>query len=357
VKYFSSSIADKRLSDFQKYDASLKKYDDRLELVLGLLNDEEGNLHKFMTTYFAEYYDFSPAQTGYTAEQDAVCKTIEGLGTYLLNAKDIVTNRKVKYRFWKSEREFKQYKESTNVNISTLEAGMEEGTEVIDMFFSHDDKNYKKDTNQRLFAKDLKEIVEIKTLQDGIDTIKTEHFIKQTEKYIDSVIPSIEDEKDLAKLKSIRRNVENYVNKWASTMSDNQILIKEAIKRPIRFKNVLKDEGASNKLEDFDFMEEKEVKALIQSLSQGNLMEDFGILVYDLNCLIDKSNLSKREQEVVNLYREGLRQFELADELDISKQSIKKMEERIAKKVVKTYEKQIEQQRERIRNNLKIVRG
>lgn len=195
MKYFSSEIEGKKISDFQQFDASLTKFEDRLNLVNTMINNEDGELQEFFSTYFGNYYDVSPTQNGWMAEQDAVCKAVEGLGTYILNSKDIDSNRKVKYRFWKSEREFKQYKESENVNTSTLEAGMEEGVEVIDMFFSNDEKNHKLVTDQKLYAKDIKDVKEIRILEDAIDKAKTELFVKSIEKHIDELLPIIEDEK------------------------------------------------------------------------------------------------------------------------------------------------------------------
>lgn len=179
MKYFSSEIEGKKISDFQQFDASLTKFEDRLNLVNTMINNEDGELQEFFSTYFGNYYDVSPTQNGWMAEQDAVCKAVEGLGTYILNSKDIDSNRKVKYRFWKSEREFKQYKESENVNTSTLEAGMEEGVEVIDMFFSNDEKNHKLVTDQKLYAKDIKDVKEIRILEDAIDKAKQSYSLSQ----------------------------------------------------------------------------------------------------------------------------------------------------------------------------------
>ena len=324
MKYFSSVIADKRLSDFQKYDSQIKKFDNRLELVQGLITGEDDDkLHEFFTTYFADYYNASPSQNGYLSEDDAVCKTLEGLGTYLLNAKDIESNRKVKYRFWKSEKEFKQYKESSNVNTSTLEAGLDEGVEVIDMFYTNDEKNFKLDTNQRLFAKDKREIKEVSNLQSGIELVKSEGFIRMVEKHIDEILPIIEDEKEVTRLKAIRRNVENYLQKWASTMADNQILIKEAIKKPIRFKSPMKDEGVPNKLDAVLFSDEESVKTLFKLISRDqDLMSDLGIIIYDFNKLIEEVEFTSKQQAILELFKQGVNQRYMPDILGIKSNTI-----------------------------------
>jgi hypothetical protein len=349
MKYFSSAINGKTISDFQQYDASLTKYNDRLDLVKSMIMDENGSLHEFFSTYFGEYYDATPSQKGWMSEQDAVCKSLEGLGTYLLNAKDIQSNRKIQYRFWKSEREFKQYKESQNVNTSTLEAGLEEGVEVVDLFYSNDDKNFKLATNDKLYSRDIKDVREIAILQDAIEKAKQDSFVKSVEKKIDEILPAVKDDKLRARLKKIRGNVQNYVIQWIRDMKDNQLAIKVAVKRPIHFRNTLKDEGAPNKLEAFDFMERKDVESLLPYISSDDLMSDFGTLVYDLNQLIDKTKLSNREQEIISLFRDGFSEKETYEELGIRKQNLKTYICRIAEKVVKTYETQVSEYREKQR--------
>ncbi|PGA25327.1 MULTISPECIES: helix-turn-helix transcriptional regulator [Bacillus cereus group] len=355
MKYFSGSIAGKKLVDFQQYEASIEKLEERKGLVGELILDENGNVHSFFSTYFNEYYGVSPTQKDWMAEQDAVCRTLEMLGTYILNAKDIESNRKVKYRFWRSEREFKSYKESQNVVASVFESGGNEGSdfEVFDMFYSNDDKNYKKSKDTQVYSKDIKEIVEIGRLQDMVERASSDSFIKMVENKIDASLSILMEEDEKARLIKIRKNVKNYVSRWVREMKDNQIAIKKAIKRPIDFKNVLKDEGAPNKLDTIDFMEEGDIKTLLPYLSREDLMSDIGIIVYDLNKLIDRTKLSVREREVVNLYREGLKQTEVADELKINKASVRKMEYRISEKTAKTYEKQVEEYRDRMRKNKK----
>ncbi|WP_186318608.1 hypothetical protein, partial [Bacillus pumilus] len=265
------------------------------------------------------YYDASPSQQGWLAEQDVVCKTVEGLGTYLLNSKDINSNRKVKYRFWKSEKEFKKYKESQNVNTSTLETGLDEGVEVIDLFYSNDEKNYMLENNQKLFAKDIKDIKEIRLLQDGIDRIKEDGFIERVESVIDEMLPIIKDEKDLSRLKYIRKNVKNYVGQWSTNMVDNQILIKEAIKSPIRFKNPSKGEGVANKLDEVLFSDEEVNKKLITMIGrEEDLMSDIGVILYDFNQLLDRANLTTRQKEIVSLFRQGYSKRELPNALNVN---------------------------------------
>lgn len=342
MKYFGGSIADKKLSDFQKYDASITQYENRLELVVGMLNDEDGNLHEFLTTYFAEYYDVSPTQKGWMAEQDAVCRTLELLGTYLLNAKDIESNRKVVYRFWRSQREFKDYKESHNVNFTTLETGLEEGVEVIDMFYSPDDTNYREDDSQKLYAKDIKDIKEIAQLQDGIDIMKQDFYRKKVSTKIEKMLEMDIDEKDKATLKRIYGNVDNYMNKWISELSDNQVLIKEAIKKPIRFKGTSGGGQGRSVTNSIELDDERVVAVLIANYEKANVVSDVGLLIEELDkVLADIHTLDKEELRVIDLFKKGYSRESIVKELGMQHYTMTRLMKRVSKKIAKRYAEKI----------------
>lgn len=337
MRQFNSAIGDKKIADFKKFDSTIESFYDRMSAVNGMIMVEEGELHEFFTTYFDSYYISSPSQNGYLAEQDAVCKTLESLGTYLLNSKDIQSNRKVVYRFWKSQREFKQYKESHNINLSTLESGMEEGVDVVDLMFNPRDQNFRLDDSQRLYARDLKEIQEIAHLQDGIDMVKKESYKKQVEDYIDRVLPSIEDEQDRDALKRIRRNVGSYLAKWSSEMSDNQILIKEAIKRPIRFKNAGSSKGKQY-INTIELDDEDVVKALIANYEDIDLTSDIGLLVEELNEILEEiTTLKPIDREVINYFKGGYSRKDIVSELNIEQYAMTRILNRIGKRIVEHY--------------------
>jgi len=344
VKYFSSSIAGKKLVDFQQQDYSVEKFGDRLEVINEVIGDGEGNVHEFFSTYFGEYYDVSPTQQGWMAEQDAVCRTLEMLGTYLLNAKDIDTNRKIQYRFWKSEREFKQYKESENVVASAFETG--EGSsevEVFDMFYSNEDKNQKIVKGMNILSKDIREIVEIGRLQDLVEKAGDDSFVKMIENRIDASLPIIMDEEARARLLKIRKNVKGYVTRWIREAKDNQIAIKKAIKRPIEFKNLLKDEGVANKLDAIDFSDIVNNKELLRMLNREDMMDEdgLGLIIYDYNRMLDRMILTVREQSIVDSFRQGYAQEELEELLGIKKNTVSETITRIAKKSAKFYVKEL----------------
>jgi len=345
VRYFNGAIADKTLSDFQQFDVEIDKYSDRLNYVNSLINNEDGLVHDFFSTYFDEYYDASPSRDGYMSDQDAVCKTLESLGTYLLNAKDIKSNRKIKYRFWKSEREFKQYKESQNINTSTFETSLEEDSdvEVIDMFYSPQDKNYKVSIDQKIYKQDIKDIKEINQLQKTIEYAKTNEFKDKIIKKIDEILPLISNERDIVRLKRIKGNINYYIKQFIRSLKDNQLAIKIEIKRPFMFQNTNED-GVKNKLLNtaIDFSDEKVNKVLLEMIGEReSLMTDVGIMIYDFNCLLDEIDFTEREQSIIDLFRKGHRRKELPSLLKIKSNTVSDTINRIAKKVAKHYVKQL----------------
>lgn len=342
MKYFGSEIEGKKINDFQKYDSTIKKYEDRLSMVEELINDEDDSLHTFFPTYFEQYYNSTPSQNGYLSEEDAVCRTIEGLGTYLLNSKDIQSNRKIEYRFWKSKREYNNYKESKNVNESSIDTGEDSNVDVIDMFYTNDDKNHLKSKTIEVGKRDVLEIAEIKDLQNIVDLSKNKAFIKSIEDKIDEALPYIEDEKDASRLKTIRRNVEKFMRSWASSAKDNQIIIKESVKKPFDFNGGTRLQETHDKLEYVDFYDEKSVKELLKELGrEENLVSDMGIMMYDFNNLLDEITFTASEYDIIEAFRMGYSQKKLPEKFGISKQAVGNRIKRICEKVTKHYVKML----------------
>lgn len=331
-------IADKKLSDFRldqlKAVPTLK---DRKGMVEELIYDN-GYVHDFFAEYFSTYYNPSLSQSDYLSEDTAVSKMLEIVGTYLLSASDIESERKIEYRFWKSERDYKKSMESENVNISSLEKNMvDDKVEIIDMFVDKkNDKNRKIVKDISIQSRDLKEIKEIRDLQNTIKYLRSDKGIADIKKHINEKIDLVDNEDDLTRFKYIQRNAERFVAQYVKDLKENQILIKKAIRRPIEFKNTLKDEGFDTDWsETIDLNNKKCVKILLESLNRRSLHgDDFGLILWDLYEFITKSlKLSDRELEIVELFGEGFKQVDIAKELNMSKTSVATFVSRIIKKV------------------------
>lgn len=337
-KYFKGTIAEKKLSDFNQYDNTITKHKDRIKFVKDVLYDGEF-IHEFFATYFSQYYDASPNQSGALAEDDSVCKLIDILGTYILNANDVESNRKIEYRFWKDERDFYKSKESQNVNTSALENN-EDGNsvEVIDMFVDRkNNRNQKIVGKTSIKSKDIKDIEEIKNIENAIKYLKSDNGIKEIKGKIKELIELHPDVESVSRLEYILNNTERFISLYVKSLKENQVLIKEAVKKPIHFTNILKDSGCDIKWEKIiDINNKKAMTILLECLSMRNLMgNELELLLWDLYefLLSDKISLSKREKEVVLLLGEGYKQKDIADELKISKQYTSDCITRIIKKI------------------------
>lgn len=342
MKQFKGTIADKKLSDFNQYDNKITKYKDRIEYVEGFLY-EEGFVHEFFAEYFSNYYGVSPSQDGYLAEEDAVCKLLDILGTYILGANDVESHRKIEYRFWKSEREYRDYKDSENVSASTSDDNGN-NVEVIDMFVDKkNDKNQKIVKDTTVYVKDVKEIPEIKQLQLAIEYLKSSAGLRDIQQHALALLEREDSNiEETDRLKYIAKNTQRFIDSYAKTLRDNQVAIKEAIKRPIKFNNVLKDEGVPNKLDSALFSDENLNKKLLPMIgADEDLMSDIGILLYDFNCLLNRMELTDREQEIITLFRQGYKQKELPEVLNVKKNALTNSITRLSRKVAEFYVKDL----------------
>jgi DNA-binding CsgD family transcriptional regulator len=343
VKQFKGAIRGEKLTDFNNIDYNLDKLKDRIDCINSMLGD-----NNFFFTYFSKYFDVSPSQSGYLSEETSVCKVLEIMGTYIVSAKDVASERKIEYRFWRDEKDFKKSKESENVKASTSNGNGD--VEIIDMFVDKkNNRNQKVVKPVGVTAKDIKSIKEIKDLENAIERLKSPKGMRDIKEHVAKLLELDISEEDRGKLKYIAKNTERYVNRYVKDLRDSQLLIKKAITRPVEFKNVLKDEGVPNKLDAIDFMEVNDIQILLPYMSQEDMMTEIGTIIYDLGELLKSTKLSAREQEIIVMFKNGYKQTEIAEELGIKKQNVKTYMKRISEKAVKTYEKQVESYRELIR--------
>jgi hypothetical protein len=112
--------------------------------------------------------------------------------------------------------------------------------------------------------------------------------------------------------------------------------MKVIIKRPIIFKDPLKDSTVLD-YDKFDFTNVNHVRALLL-YHNNNTQTDVGCLVFDLNNLIDKLELSEKESIALTKYRDGWTLPMIAQLLYFKKPySVEALLKQVSKKVVKKY--------------------
>lgn len=339
MKSFNGKLAGKKLGDFNLSELkTVDSYKERSAMVDKLML-VDGNAHPFFTTYFDQYYDVSPKQSGYLAEETMVCKFLEIVGTYLLSALDIKSERKIEYRFWKDERDFKKSQESENLNTSSMENGSNDNNvEVIDMFVDKkNEKNQKIVQDIYITKQDIKDIVEIRNYENAISYLKSPSGIEHIKKHIKAVVESGAcSSQDNKRLMQISSRLPIYLSRYIRTMREDQVLIKKAIKVPIIFKNPLKDMGAETDwFTIINFNNRKCIKVLLESLYQKDMHgDDFRLILWDLyEFLTKRIKLSKREREIVEMFAVGYDQVGIAKEWGVSEQNVSNIVGRIITKV------------------------
>lgn len=343
MKYFAGEINGKKLSSFNPSALeNLDKYEERLELIERIIIRDE-DAHAFFIGYIENYFNASPSMTDGLSDEDAVCNMLSLFATYLLSSKDIESERKIEYKFWKSIRDFKKSEEfKSTINESQLSNGNTEDNrvEVIDMFVDKKNKNTKKAKDIKVTAKDIKDNVHIGELQEAIKYVKSEVGEQNIKKHIEKILETISDERHIAVLQRVLYNYKSYMKKYVASMKEDQVLIKKVSNVVINFDSTLDERGFPIDWSNVDISNRKVFVELLQSLNQRDLMsdKDICIVTYDLYEFLKskQAGLSERELEVVKMFGRGMEQKKIADTLGVSKSSLQSYVNRIHAKVKKS---------------------
>lgn len=114
------------------------------------------------------------------AEEDKVRRTLEMMGSKIISASDVESNRKIEYRFWQDDKEFRKYKESNNVVGTEVEGDSpdDEVVSLVDLLsedtygISDDDKNEILDWSYVLDYKDKKQVRIL------LESVKEKSYVK-----------------------------------------------------------------------------------------------------------------------------------------------------------------------------------
>lgn len=337
VKSFRGAINGKVLYDFLKklnYDLGQA---DRIKLVQELLYPD-GKLEDYFQTYFDEKFNVIPKLTDHLSFDNTVCKGLETLANYILYAKDAEVGKKVIYNFYDKERFEKLLSKDIYINDITYETLHDFEcieTEVID-FLITTNKNYKKEKKQKLLVEDY-------TDDDFTSEIKIYFIDKETgeERYKESKFVNLiaENQKHITSL--CKRLFEGKYNKYKvreilSCLKNSQLQMKVIIKKPIIFKDPLKDSTVLD-YDKFDFTNINHVRALLV-FNNENTQTDVGCLVFDLNVLLSKVELSHNEFIALQKWRDGWTLTLIAQYLNFPNCfSVEVLLKQVSRKVVKKY--------------------
>lgn len=364
TKYFRGRLAGVTIEELKKQlSYSVTILEERLKLLEQIVNE-----NGLPNPYFAEYFDtklrngvdcshfkVNINKTDYLSHDINVCNVLETMADYILYSPDSAPlTRKTKYNFYKKDRFNKKL--AAEASLEAIVEHIKEGAgasydkdvigEVID-FLIRDEENYRVEIKQNISSTDLEDeelscIKEyqglVDAMQNTIERIENEGaLVTYGEDKIKSMLKKkMHDNITTKELKNLEGKLRYKLRSQKSFIKKDQIYCKDKLKGTIYFKSPLKGEENTDWLL-FNFTEINQVKALLK-LNNKNISSDKGILIMDLNKLVDETKLNNKERRILQLYRENDATFEkIAEEIGDSPSAIKQTIDRVIKKIIKTY--------------------
>lgn len=406
TKNFYGEIAGRNIYSFlAELDYDLKTSTERVEHLKKVLSDNKGKVHPFFERLFEQTYDDSTKlNTSYIKlilnttdglySDTNVCEVVTKLTDYVLFSEDmraLEKASKTEYKFYKDEVLFRKAQKEISLegeverqgkcvdgeaNIDDVVARLQGEHEIgYDKFKSNDetihilikDTNFKKSTNQVIYAKDFEdvEIGEIlKAYQYQINIMNEKlQYNKSRIPLLEAVLDSpnshdigfhilldtagveSKEEAQNIKIELVREN--KMLMKHIGMMKCDMIDCKEQIKKPIRFKHLMSGSTQGDYTDvDFGYGCEEVVRVCMAYPEQEiyNLQEEFDMCLYIVRQLIDMTEFTVEEEQVLFLHQHGYSQKYIAEECsklfgeEYIQQEVSRCLSDIVEKLVNTYE-------------------
>lgn len=348
----------------KQLDYKKKTTQERKELLNDILTDDEGRLHSFFQQYYGGYeieddkhddsyleyvkedidswsigHKSDLSQNDLLSDSDPVSKALEKMANYLLFAPDSKPlHEKTKYKFYTEDKLIRRMKKDVNIEDLHSNTDVAELDEFIWML-EQKGNNYKKSMEQKIFAKDYKEddkeynvVINEDGTTQNILQIYQDNLMSMKAKY-DS-LTKINNNPEKARLQTMLLN-------HMRLHKQDKLMIKTMLKGTIIFKAVLPDSGSVD-YDQFEFDNEDHVRALLK-LSPRGLDSDLGMLIYDLDKILETCGLNSFEEKVLEHYRyDDMASGNIAKIMQVSNSFISATIRQISKKVVNEYKKQYE---------------
>jgi len=302
--------------DFKKkLNNEIKTAEERLELVKDILEKDK----EFFDIYFEQdpeitvkpIWNLCPNCSDPLSDRSPIVKELEMMASYIIFAPDQpLLVEKSKYKILKPEQFEKIKNKEVNCgNTNTNDSYMEFMERMV---------NYKKETTQNITPKDFKD----------------------PELYM--LIPYEENKKwALNEMKISRENngdLKRYyqLKNLAKQLKSDMLLIKELVKKPIRWKSPLADEGYYD-YDMFDWSDRNQVKCLLQ-MHEKPIETEIGCLVRDLKNIMKNIEFTKNEKDILNWYIDSsIPQKTMAKLLQVNESTISRTVDRIVEKIINEY--------------------
>ena len=339
---FYGAIGGKRINDFLKFDYSLNSCKERIDFVNEVLGMYEVDGVEFYHEYFDEVYDqekkngkidivISNSKSQYS--ESNVANSLEIIANYIL-AMDKKEND-VNYKIYTSEELFNKACQEFNLinNVARANGGLATidnydkitGAKCESFPIFQLPKNYKKVKDLKFEMRDLNKYPPMKDYYDFYEYLKGES-------------KRLWSKGKLTKDEIIRRG---RINKIMVEVKKDMMEVKRQLQMPIIWKSPLKDEGGAD-YNELDMFDKNTVKELLRVHKQLDLQDDLSCILVDLDNLINKIDFSKRQLEILEMWRNGLETGLIAKNLNIKPQTVTGSLNSAIDLIIKQYEEDYE---------------
>ena len=305
---FEGVIGGKDINDLKKMDFSINDSSNRIKHVNKVLEDCDD----YINEYIEKYYKVSTNNE--LSDDINVFKSIEDLGTYILNSDDIPSESTQEYKIYTDEQLFmKAIKENEadydNAMIFLMKNNRK--NEYLIKPLSIESADYEDER--------LKEcLLEYKKM---LDYLKNQLSLARKGEKIE--------------VKNIR-----LARKMSKSIKDDMILVKEKKLKPIKLK-CNGDFTTTFDWSKFDYTNKNHIRAMLY-INRNRIAPDdeLSLIKYDIDCAIKElrknKKLDKKDIKIINLIKKdkSYTYEDIGKELNMSKQAVYGRINRITKRIV-----------------------
>lgn len=312
--YFNGELDGKTSRDFNKLDYNLTKLKDRIEHVNNKLE-----CSNFFINYFENHFKVNLNSVDPLSANFNICNILENMGTYILNSDEVKEEdekNKPVYVFHKSSDKFekKLKRENISINNSYGEINITDEENIVHSLMKKD-KNSRLPKRQRITKSDLDEDTECGRV------------LREYQDFLDYVNEKLQQKPD--------KNWRYYSNAKFS-IKDDMIMVKDMMKGVWGY-NSSPMESSKPDLDIFDFTDIDTIKYML-TMEEPSMSFDYDMWIVwlDFQELLKKVDFTTQEEAVVACLREQWKLTEIADEMKIDYQRLRRtILENIAKKISK----------------------
>lgn len=316
---FTGEIDRKSVSDLRKLDYELDSLEKRRGHIDNLVGTD-GECRGFYDNYMDDY--FKSNTTNELSEDINIFKSIETMGSYLLNSRDLEKESKQQYKIYTDEQLFKISLIEGNAIGRSGEGEQNIDEEQIMHYLMSNKRNEYYSKEMKITNSDFQD-ERVSEVLEQYDTFY---------QYLKEELNKIRDKK--------KSNINLYqARNMMKSVKDDMILAKHKIVRPIEI-TPSGDFSPSTDWDLFNFTDKEHIRAVLYMDKQGIIPDDdISLIVYDVNKalkeLYKNGELDKTDMNIIALIRQdkSYTLSQIGEGLEVSQQAISKRIDKISKKI------------------------